>query len=82
VTIYYTNLEAIEARAGARIRSSETIVSKEIFLVSKMGADMRLDINTQKLELDSSMGSEVNLTGMAEKVEIRSRWEVMLMLLL
>jgi hypothetical protein len=73
VTIYYTNLEAIEARAGARIRSSETIVSKEIFLVSKMGADMRLDINTQKLELDSSMGSEVNLTGMAEKVEIRSK---------
>ena len=73
VTIHYIDVEAIEARAGAIIRASETIVSKQLFLVSKMGADMRLDINTKKLELDSSMGSEVDLTGVAETVDIRSK---------
>jgi hypothetical protein len=73
VTIYYKNLMAIEARAGAIIRANETIEAKDLFLVSKMGADMRLDIKTQKLELESSMGSEVKLTGTAERVDIKSK---------
>jgi hypothetical protein len=73
VTIYYKNLMAIEARAGAIIRANETIEAKDIFLVSKMGADMKLDVKAQRLELESSMGSEVKLTGTAEVVEIKSK---------
>jgi Putative auto-transporter adhesin, head GIN domain len=73
VTIHYKEIMAIEARAGAIVRANETIVAKDLFLVSKMGADMKLDIKTQKLELESSMGSVVTLTGKAETVEIKSK---------
>jgi hypothetical protein len=73
VTIHYKEIMAIEARAGAVIRANETIVTKELFLVSKMGADMRLDVKAQKLELESSMGSEVKLTGTTERLNIKSK---------
>jgi hypothetical protein len=73
VTIYYTTLEAIEARAGAAIRSSEVVAAKNLFLVSKMGAQVNLEVNTQKLELESSMGSEVDLRGVADRLKIRSK---------
>jgi len=73
VTIYYTQLEAIEARAGALIESTETINAKKIFLVSKMGSQMKLSINAQNLELESSMGSEVDLSGVADRLTVRSK---------
>jgi hypothetical protein len=73
VTIHYKEIMAIEARAGAVVRANETIVAKELFLVSKMGADMRLDVKVQKLELESSMGSEVKLTGTTETLKIKSK---------
>jgi hypothetical protein len=73
VTIYYTLLEAIEARAGALIESTETINAKKIFLVSKMGSQMKLSINAQNLELESSMGSEVDLSGVVDRLTVRSK---------
>jgi Putative auto-transporter adhesin, head GIN domain len=73
VTIYYKEIMALEARAGAIVRANETIMANDLFLVCKMGAEMRLDINTKKLELESSMGSAVNLTGKAEVVKIKSK---------
>jgi hypothetical protein len=38
-----------------------------------MGAEVKLEIKTQKLFLDSSMGSQVELTGTAETAEIKSK---------
>jgi hypothetical protein len=73
VTIYYSQLEAIEARAGALIESTETINAKKIFLVSKMGSQMKLSINAQNVELESSMGSEVNLRGTTDRLTVRSK---------
>ncbi len=73
VTIHYKEIMAIEARAGAVVRANETIVAKELFLVSKMGADLKLDVKSQKLELESSMGSEVKLTGTTETLIIKSK---------
>ena len=73
VKIYYTSLDNIEARAGAIIRSSETINAKNLALTSKMGADIRLDIKAEELTLDSSMGSEVELRGSAKTAAIKSK---------
>ena len=73
VTIYYTSLENIEAKAGAIIRSTELIEATKLTIVSKMGAEVQLQIKTQKLFLDSSMGSQVELTGIAETAEIKSK---------
>jgi len=73
VTIYYTSLDNIEAKAGTIIRADQTLVAKNLTLISKMGADVRLDIKTEKLELDSSMGSEVMLTGTATTADIKSK---------
>jgi len=73
VTIYYTSLDNIEAKAGTIIVAEETIVAKNLTLISKMGAEMRLDIKTERLELDSSMGSEVELTGTATTADIKSK---------
>ncbi len=73
VTIYYTTLDNIDAKAGAVIRSEMTIDAKSFSIVSKMGSDVKLDLNVKSLEVDSSMGSEVELTGKAETVDIKSK---------
>lgn len=73
VTIYYTTLDNIDAKAGAVIRSEMTIDAKSFSIISKMGSDVKLDLNVKSLEVDSSMGSEVTLTGKTETLEIKSK---------
>jgi HSP20 family molecular chaperone IbpA len=73
VTIYYKEINSIEVRAGATVEANEAIVSKQLLLVCKMGAEMELEVRSQTLELESSMGSEVKLRGTAEDVKIKSK---------
>jgi hypothetical protein len=73
VTIYYTSLENIEARAGAEIKANEAISSRHLTLVSKMGADVQLEIKAETVELESSMGSNVVLNGTTDSFEIKSK---------
>ena len=73
LTIYYTALENIEARAGAEIKSNETISSRHLTLVSKMGADVQLEVKTETIELVSSMGSNVVLNGTTNSFEVKSK---------
>ena len=73
VTVYFKKLKKIDVQAGATVASDFTISSPSLVLISKMGAEMRLDVKANELELDSGMGSDVHLTGTTEYVEIYSK---------
>ncbi len=73
VTIYYTSLDNIEARAGAEIKANEPISSHHLTLVSKMGSDVQLEVKSETIELESSMGSNVVLSGTTHSFEVKSK---------
>ena len=73
VTVYFKKLTKIDVEAGASVVSDFTISSPSLKLISKMGAEMRLDIKAKEVELDSGMGSDVVLTGTTETLEIYSK---------
>ncbi|GHN02344.1 hypothetical protein WSM22_38330 [Cytophagales bacterium WSM2-2] len=73
VTIYYTSLKSIEAKQGASLRASETIVAERMELKSSMGSEVKLDLKVQDLSLDSSMGSDVDLSGTASSFELTAK---------
>src|SRR5258706_15619835 len=58
VTVYFKELKKIDIEAGASVVSDVTISSPSLVLISRMGAEMRLDVATKELDLDSSMGSD------------------------
>ncbi|NOS92211.1 MAG: DUF2807 domain-containing protein [Cyclobacteriaceae bacterium] len=73
VTIYYTSLDNIEARAGAEVKANEPISSRHLTLVSKMGSDVKLEVKSETIELESSMGSNVVLIGTTHSFEVKSK---------
>src|SRR5258706_12293477 len=70
VTVYFKKLKKIDVQAGATVSSDFIISSPSLVLISKMGAEMRLDVKTNDLELDSGIGSAVDFTGTTEYLEL------------
>lgn len=73
VTIYYTSLEEMEVRGGATLRASQPVSEKRLKLVSRMGAEVRLDLQVKELVVESSMGSEMDLAGTADTFDLRAK---------
>ena len=65
-TVYFKNIDAIEANEGSRI-SSEVIFKGIVFdIIAKEGSQIKLLLNVDKLTVRSSNGSNVNLSGKAK----------------
>ena len=65
-TVYFKNIDAIEANEGSRI-SSEVIFKGIAFdIIAKEGSQIKLLLNVDKLTVRSSNGSNVNLSGKAK----------------
>lgn len=71
VTLYYKELDVLEAEAGARIFSKETLRSRNLAIHASMGAEIELDIYSKNLYSKSSMGALLTLSGKVEKMELR-----------
>lgn len=73
VTVYYANMEEIEADAGAIVKTNGRLNSKYLFLYSSMGAEVELDVNCKKIRTELSMGCDVELSGKAEVLDVKAK---------
>ena len=63
VTVYYTQITALEANEGSRI-ASEAVVSAEDFdIITKEGSIIELTVEVKNLTVKMNDGSKVNLEG-------------------
>jgi hypothetical protein len=72
VKVYYTDLDAINAQAGAIVLTGGQLKSKNLAIESSMGAEVSLDVLSKNLYLKSTMGAVARLSGNTEYLEVKS----------
>jgi len=69
-TVYYTQLNAVEANEGSRI-ASETVVTAEDFdIITKEGSIIELTVEVKNLTVKMNDGSKVSLEGKANSQDV------------
>lgn len=68
ITLAYSNLEAIDASAGATIRSSSKLSTNDITLSANSGSSLQLEIKANKSDLECSSGASMTVKGSSKKV--------------
>ena len=64
-TVFYSDLEAVEANEGSRIDSQEIFKAVDFEIIAKEGSEIKLTLDTEKLKLKASQGSKIYLDGTA-----------------
>ncbi len=74
VTVYYTNIKALEMSAGSKVKTDGEISSESFLLDVSSGASATIDIKANMLEVDISSGSRAQVSGTADtqKVDVSS----------
>jgi len=72
VTLYYKDIDMIDASAGAVVTTDGTLKSKYLSIDCTMGAEVTLDIFTEKAELVSNMGAVLEVSGQTSHVEVNA----------
>lgn len=70
VTVYYENLNDIQASQGSSISSSENIESEMLSLVSNEGSKIVLSLDTGKLNAKTNSGGIIKVSGNADHQDI------------
>lgn len=70
VTVYYKNIEAVEANEGSRIASEDKIKTITFDVKVKEGSEVKLVLDVQKLTVRVANGSKLNITGNAVNQDI------------
>ena len=65
-TLYFKNIDAIEANEGSRISSEGTFKAIAFDIIAKEGSKIKLKLDADKLTVRSSNGSNVNVSGKAK----------------
>lgn len=63
VTLYYKNIEAVEANEGSRISSSETFKTTIFDIITKEGAEVKINLDVDKLNVKATSGGIINVAG-------------------
>ena len=66
VTLYFKNIDAIEANEGSRISSQAVFKAIAFDIIAKEGSQIKLNLDVDKLTVRSSNGSNVNVSGKAK----------------
>lgn len=70
-TVYYKgNINTVEASEGARVASNDTFTGTAFELNAKEGAEIKLDLDVQKLKSKAKSGGILNISGKAENHDI------------
>lgn len=72
VKIPYQNITEIDASTGATVHSASLLKSEILYLDATMGAEINLELMTNKLSLDTSMGAVCRLKGRSKNVNIEA----------
>lgn len=70
VTLYYKNIEAVEANEGSRIACDDIIKTTAFDIKVKEGSEVKLKLDVQKLTARVANGSKIELTGNAVNQDI------------
>ena len=70
VTVFYENLNEIQASQGAIISSKEPIESENLNITSNEGSNIKLEINTETLNVKANSGGILTISGTAENQDI------------
>ena len=73
VKVYYTQLEEVEAAAGASVSGKSTIQSRNLEVSCSSGARISLSVSSDIVKLEGSSGSNTALSGVVkEKLNVSS----------
>ena len=70
VTIYYKNLDEIDASAGCSVSSEEVVSGNSLDLDVSSGASVRLEVEGEMVDVDASSGATVTVKGSSERADI------------
>ena len=70
VIVYYENISAVEANEGSRIACDDKITSTIFDINAKEGSEVKLILETKKLNARVANGSKITLEGTAENQDV------------
>ena len=72
-SVYYQNLQAVEANEGSRITSKDSISALNFDIICKEGSDIKLsNLQAERLKIRVSQGSIVTIIGAVKNQDILS----------
>lgn len=69
-TVFYTNLDAVEANEESKIACEEFIESIDFMIITKEGGEVDLKLKTEKLNARASSGGIIILEGTAKNQDV------------
>lgn len=69
-TVYYKNIDAVEANEGSRIASDETFEATTFDVIAKEGSEIKIKVNVDRLTLRTANGSTVTISGKAKNQDV------------
>ena len=69
-TVYYKNIDAVEANEGSRIASDETFEATTFDVIAKEGSEIKIKVNVDRLTLRTANGSTVKISGKAKNQDV------------
>ncbi len=69
-TVYYKNIDAVEANEGSRISSEATFHSVNFDIIAKEGSEIKLKLDVERVSIKASDGSKIDVEGNATNQEV------------
>lgn len=69
-TVYYKNIDAVEANEGSRISSEAIFKAINFEIIAKEGSEVQLILDADRVSLKASSGSKINLSGYTANQDI------------
>jgi hypothetical protein len=69
-TVYFKDLEAIEANEGSYVSCNTEINAIDFTLIAKEGAQIKAIVNAEKITVTSANGAVVNLSGATKNLDV------------
>ena len=67
--VYFIKLEAIEANEGSYLSCESEIKSLDFSIIAKEGAQIKVNVNTDRITVKSSNGAVIKLSGKAQNLD-------------
>lgn len=69
-TVYFKKLEAVEANEGSYLSCDSGIQAVDFELIAKEGAQIKINVNAQRITARASQGAEIKIEGKTETIAI------------
>lgn len=65
-TVYYKNIEAVEANEGSRISSNDVFKATSFDIIAKEGAEIKIKVDVSSITIKTTSGATVTVSGSAK----------------